>query len=440
MGKYDLKRTLTAQMLLVVCAAGLVALLTGLGGYFAGMSMVRRFYFSEEASQRRLTEEITSFRVYVAQNAVASTDVTAVEQWNREHPYTQLTIKGLETTVRSNSYGAELVGNESGIVLQSGQAASAGTEFAVNFKDGVFSVVVYESSESVLFELVKVTAIVAGCLVFLLIVLVYDQQLTRSVQALSRQVRQVSQGELDHEISSRRRDELGQLALDVNTMRLSIIEKLQREEAAWQANSNLITAISHDVRTPLTALMGYLELLDDEALPLEQRQGYLEICKTHAQRLKGLTDELFGFFLVFGKPEPELRLEEFEAELLLEQILLEKEMELTHRGFSVTTRREAVSGKLRVDLGHLRRVFDNLFSNVRKYADPAQPVLLSQRMERGRLVVEVSNAIPATQQRVESNKIGLQTCQKLIVTMGGSFEKRQTEEVFTVEFSLPLYE
>lgn len=440
MGKHDLKRTLTAQMLLVVCAAGLVALLTGLGGYFAGMSMVRRFYFSEEAAQRRLTEEITSFRVYVARNAVASTDVTAVEQWNREHPYTQLTIKGLETTVRSNSYGAELVGNESGIVLQSGQAASAGTEFVVNFKDGVFSVVVYESSESVLFELVKVTAIVVGCLVFLLIVLVYDQQLTRSVQALSRQVRQVSQGELDHEISSRRRDELGQLALDVNTMRLSIMEKLQREEAAWQANSNLITAISHDVRTPLTALMGYLELLDDETLPPEQRQGYLEICKTHAQRLKGLTDELFGFFLVFGKPEPELRLEEFEAELLLEQILLEKEMELTHRGFSVTTRREVVSGKLRVDLGHLRRVFDNLFSNVRKYADPAQPVLLCQRMEQGRLVVEVSNAIPATQQRVESNKIGLQTCRKLIVTMGGSFEKRQTEEAFTVEFSLPLYE
>lgn len=440
MGKYDWRRTLTAQMLLVVCAAGLVALLTGLGGYFAGMSMVRRFYFSEEATQRRLTEEITSFRVYVAQNSVGSTDVTAVEQWNREHSYTQLTIKGLETTVRSNFYGAELVGNESGIVLQSGQAASAGTEFAVNFKDGVFSVVVYESSESVLFELVKVTAIVVGCLVFLLIVLVYDQQLTRSVQALSRQIRQVSQGELDLEISSRRRDELGQLALDVNTMRLSIMERLQREEAAWQANSNLITAISHDVRTPLTALMGYLELLDDEELPAQQRQGYLEICKNHAQRLKGLTDELFGFFLVFGKPEPELHLEEFEAELLLEQILLEKEMELTHRGFSVTTQRESVSGKLRVDLGHLRRVFDNLFSNVRKYADPARPVLLRQRMEQGRLVVEVSNAIPATQQRVESNKIGLQTCQKLIVTMGGSFEKRQTEEAFTVEFSLPLYE
>lgn len=440
MGKYDWRRTLTAQMLLVVCAAGLVALLTGLGGYFAGMSMVRRFYFSEEATQRRLTEEITSFRVYVAQNSVGSTDVTAVEQWNREHSYTQLTIKGLETTVRSNFYGAELVGNESGIVLQSGQASSAGTEFAVNFKDGVFSVVVYESSESVLFELVKVTAIVVGCLVFLLIVLVYDQQLTRSVQALSRQIRQVSQGELDLEISSRRRDELGQLALDVNTMRLSIMERLQREEAAWQANSNLITAISHDVRTPLTALMGYLELLDDEELPAQQRQGYLEICKNHAQRLKGLTDELFGFSLVFGKPEPELHLEEFEAELLLEQILLEKEMELTHRGFSVTTQRESVSGKLRVDLGHLRRVFDNLFSNVRKYADPARPVLLRQRMEQGRLVVEVSNAIPATQQRVESNKIGLQTCQKLIVTMGGSFEKRQTEEAFTVEFSLPLYE
>lgn len=432
-------RTLTVQMLAVACLAGLVALLVGVGGYITGMAMVERFYLSDTVVQRRLSVEIDSFREYVAENQVASTDVTAVEAWNREHPHTQLTIKGQETTVRSNYYGAELMGNESGILVQYGQVASTGMEFPVNFKDGGFSVVVYESSETVLYELVKLTAIMVGALIFLLIVLIYDQRVTHSIQTLSRQVRQVSQGDLDRKIFSRRRDEIGQLAQDVDTMRLSIIEKLQREEAAWQANSNLITAISHDVRTPLTALMGYLELLDDEEIPLEERKAYLEICKNHAYRLKGLTDELFGFFLVFGKPTPDLRIEEYEVNMLLEQILLEKELELSQRGFDVAAEHEQINGKLRVDVGHFRRVFDNLFSNVRKYADPAQPVTVSQSMADGKLRVEIVNAIRAEGFRVESNKIGLQTCQKLITTMGGEFRKSQTAREFSVEIILPLY-
>lgn len=440
MDKARTYRTLTVQMLAVACLAGLVALLVGLGGYMTGMAMVERYYFSDEAIQRRLTVEIGSFRDYVSENQISSTDVTAVEGWNRAHPHTQLTIKGLETTIRSNYYGAELMGNESGIVVQYGQVASSGMEFPVNFTDGGFSVVVYETSETVLYELVKVTAIIVGALIFLLIVLIYDQQVTHSIQTLSRQVRQVSQGDLDKKILSRRRDEIGQLALDVDTMRLSIIEKLQREEAAWQANSNLITAISHDVRTPLTALMGYLELLDDEEISPEERQAYLEICKNHAHRLKGLTDELFGFFLVFGKPAPDLHLEEFEVNMLLEQILLEKELELSQLGFEITTEHEPVTGKLRVDLGHFRRVFDNLFSNVRKYADPAQSVRISQSMEEGKLRVQIINAIREEEKRVESNKIGLQTCQKLITTMGGEFRKKQTVREFSVEILLPLYE
>ena len=131
---------------------------------------------------------------------------------------------------------------------------------------------------------------------------IQQQHLTRTVQTLSRQVRQVSRGDLGMQIQAQTSDEIGQLALDVDAMRLSIIDKLQREEEAWKANSQLITAISHDVRTPLTALMGYLEILADETLSSEERNAYLDICKNNALRLKGLTDELFGFFLVFGKP------------------------------------------------------------------------------------------------------------------------------------------
>ena len=434
-----LTRTLTAQMMGAILGALILALLVTLGIYFGGMSLVQRYYFSEEATEQRMTQEISAFRDYVAENSVASTDVAAVGQWNRDHPYTQLTIRGISTTISSNYHGAELMGTESGLVVQSGSVAQAGREFAVNFSDGSFSVVIYEASETLIRQIVQFSSLFLGCLVFFAVMLLYDQRVTRAIQTLSRQVRQVSQGDLDRQILSSRRDELGQLALDVDHMRLSIIEKLQREEAALQANSKLITAISHDVRTPLTALMGYLELMDDEDIPLEERMGYLQVCKNNAQRLKGLTDELFGFFLVFGNNDISQKIEEFDAAMLLEQILFEQEMALTQQGFDVRTVGELPTGLLRVDLSHIRRVFDNLFSNVSKYADQAQPIAILKESGNGTLRITISNAIPQHQSRAESNRIGLQTCQKLVQNMGGEFRKTQTADSFTAEVILPIH-
>lgn len=433
-------RTLTVQMMAAICGALALAVLVTFGVYFGGMSLVQRYYFSEEAAGQRMSQEISSFREYVEENSVASTDVAAVGQWNREHSYTQLTIRGMSTTISSNYHGAELMGTESGLVVQSGTVAQAGREFPVNFSDGSYSVVIYEASETLIRQVVQFSSLLVGCLVFFLVMILYDQRVTHAIQTLSRQVRQVSQGDLDRQILSNRRDELGQLARDVDTMRLSIIEKLQREEAALQANSKLITAISHDVRTPLTALMGYLELMDDEDIPLQERKQYLEVCKNNALRLKGLTDELFGFFLVFGNNDISRKIEEFDAAMLLEQILFEQEMSLSQQGFDVRSVGELPAGLLRVDLSHIRRIFDNLFSNVSKYADKNQPVAILREPDAKGVRITISNSIAQHQVRVESNRIGLQTCQKLVQTMGGEFRKTQTADTFLAEVVLPLSE
>lgn len=416
------------------------AVLTFLCMSLLGRTMVEEVYLSGEATDRRMGQEISSFRSFVEENQIASTDVYSVGQWNREHPNVNLTIYGISATISSTPDGAELVGNEGGIVVRSELSLQLAKEYPVNFRDGVFTVAVYDTSRTLVSMAVNISALALAALVFLAAVLLYEQHITRTVQTLSRQVRQVSRGDLGMQITPQTADEIGQLALDVDTMRLSIIDKLQREEEAWKANSQLITAISHDIRTPLTALLGYLEIVSDEHLSPEERSAYLDICKNNAQRLKGLTDELFGFFLVFGKPKPDQVLEEFDAAMLLEQVLLEHEMDLTQRGFQVEASAEAVTGKLQVDLGHFRRIFDNLFSNVRKYADPAYPVTITQRLDRDELLVTISNHINASATRVESNRIGLQTCHKLVAAMGGEFNQTRTKDTFSVEVLLPLYE
>lgn len=415
------------------------AVLTFLCMSLLGRTMVKEVYLSGEATDRRMGQEISSFRSFVEENQIASTDVYSVGQWNREHPNVNLTIYGISATISSTPDGAELVGNEGGIVVRSELSLQLAKEYPVNFRDGVFTVAIYDTSRTLVSIAVNISALALAALVFLAAVLLYEQHITRTVQTLSRQVRQVSRGDLEMQITPQTADEIGQLALDVDTMRLSIIDKLQREEEAWKANSQLITAISHDVRTPLTALLGYLEIVSDEHLSPEERSAYLDICKNNALRLKGLTDELFGFFLVFGKPKPDQVLEEFDAAMLLEQVLLEHEMDLTQRGFQVEASAEAVTGSLRVDLGHFRRIFDNLFSNVRKYADPAYPVTITQRLDRDELLVTISNHINASATRVESNRIGLQTCHKLVAAMGGEFNQTRTKDTFSVEVLLPLH-
>lgn len=432
-------RSLTFKLVAVVCIALVCAVITFLAGCILGGALVEELYLSGEAVNTRLNREISSFRSYVSENQVSSTNVSAIGQWNRDHKSIQLTVFGLTTTVSSTSNGAELVGNEYGLVIRAGELAEGTVEYPVNFTDGVYAVAVYDNSAGTVTGAVSLAALVLAVLVFLATILLYDQHITRTVQTLSRQVRQVSRGDLEMQIQPMSHDEIGQLALDVDTMRLSIIDKLQREEQAWQANSQLITAISHDVRTPLTALMGYLEILGDDSVTPEERKAYLQVCKNNADRLKGLTDELFGFFLVFGKPTPDQSLEEFDAATLIDQILMEQEMNLLQREFAVEMRQDGeIKGKLRVDLSHLRRVFDNLFSNVNKYADPAKSVTIVQTVEGDDLRISVTNYIAAQTNRAESNRIGLQTCDKLISAMGGEFHHRRSKDTFTAELLLPL--
>lgn len=440
MAKKRIFHSLTLRMMAVVCLAAIIA--AGVFGMVKGLSnwVIENRYLENTASEKRAFEEITSFRDFVADARAASTDTETMAVWSREHPNTALTIYGKVAVMRYTAKGAEAVVSTSGMTVRTGDEGRV-WEYAVNFADGAFTVAVEELSHDRIRALWTVSAIVLAAIVFLLPVLAYDAQVTASVRRLGRQVCQVSRGDLEMQITPTTQDEIGELALDVEAMRLSIIDKLQREADAWNANSQLITAVSHDVRTPLTALMGYLEILAEGDLPPEQQQRFLDVCRHHASRLRELTDELFDFFLVFGQAAPEQQLEEFDAGMLLEQILGEHAAELREMGYTVRyVSADAYGRTIRADLRHLRRVFDNLFSNIRKYADPAEPVSILETAADGQLQISFTNSPAADTGRVESTGIGLKTCDKLMTAMGGGFTRVNTPTVFTATVTIPIEE
>ncbi len=98
----------------------------------------------------------------------------------------------------------------------------------------------------------------------------------------------------------------------------------------------------------------------------------------------------------------------------------------------------AGEGSVVTDPLYLKRVLDNLVSNAKKYASRAEPILILSELKDGELSVCVSNAIDENGRRVESTKIGLRTCEKIMQAMHGRFETRRENGHFAAEFTLPV--
>ncbi len=110
------------------------------------------------------------------------------------------------------------------------------------------------------------------------------------------------------------------------------------------------------------------------------------------------------------------------------------------QGWQVENRRLESQVLVEVDPVYVKRLFDNLFSNIEKYADPGRPVSIEQKLEGDCIRVSLHNFVPHNPNPVESTNIGLKTCESGAAAHGGRFTGREEDGVFTAELILPLDE
>ena len=422
---------LLSQLLSLAAAALVFLAVTGAGSY-----AVEHIYMSQESVASRKAAIYSQFSSYVTANLVAGNDTAAIARWTRQHDYVTIIIYQNEQISARVSGGRVATPTNLSPIPES----QYGKLYPMRFADGVYQIAIGDSSQNRELAVNTILAVALAGITFIAIQLHYTGRLTRRIVSLSREAAEVSAGDLEKPIAAAGKDEIAALAEDMDTMRRSVIERMGNERRAWEANSELITAISHDIRTPMTSLIGYLGLLKEQNLPEEQRAQFTASAYDKAMELKSLTDELFRYFLVFGRAELEMNRESLDARLLLEQLLGEAEFDLSDSGFTV--RREDFTGECSVqaDPMYLKRVMDNLVSNIKKYADPASPVRFSSALENGRLRLRVSNQVARSMNRVESTKIGLRTCEKIVSQLGGSFTAHMDGSRYTAEIDLPTEE
>ena len=417
----------------------LAALAVGVACYFGidalGTAAIDRWYLSDDAIAARNLEHARSLQEYVSARGVSSRDTLAIEQWSRGEKKANVIVYQAEgDPYEAGSWGtSELLDD----TTQSDIADLGYSFFTLQFADGEYRVAVCDYSEAWLYSYVRFGALVLGFVIYSFIAFGFTRRLTRRVTRLSEAVG--AAGALNRTIPVTGTDEIARLAASVNTMRDTILERTRDEQTAWQANSDLITAMSHDIRNPLTALLGYLDLAKNGQYRSEDElQSYLDAAYGKAEQLKTLTDELFRYSLLFGCKELPMQMEIYDARLLLEQLLGESRVQLQQQGFMVQLLLPQQEVQIEADVMYLKRVLDNLFDNIRKYADPAQSVAIAALIEDGALHICLSNSVNPASGRIESNKIGLRTCAKIMAQMAGGFKRYTENGKFTAEVILPI--
>ena len=416
-------------MLYMLLLSLLCALAVYAAAYGAASLALNRLYLSPDAVSARQAEYYTDFAGFVSANEVSGRDSVAVTRFNNRRDYVTVTV-----------FSAEELGldprSTAGRSARPQYSAVYGKLYPMQFADGPYYVRIEDNTSVREDNLNRIIAILLGSIAFTAVMFTYIRRLTSRIIRLSREAGAIGGGDLEAPISVEGEDELSQLAGEMDHMRDAVIERMSGERRAWEANSELITAISHDIRTPMTSLLGYLELLN-EGGDEERKRQFARSAYDKAVELKDLTDELFKYFLVFGRAEVQMNLERFDARLLLEQMLGEAEFDLTDAGFSVQRIEFSGEAELEADPLYLKRVLDNLVSNAKKYAEKSEPLLIVSELSEGKLSVTVSNTVAKAAPRVESTKIGLRTCEKIMSAMHGRFETRREGDHFAAEFTLP---
>lgn len=254
---------------------------------------------------------------------------------------------------------------------------------------------------------VVILYVLLGIVIFSVIFMILEEPGIRYLGRISDAVQSISQGNLNTEVDVTGDDEFSAMAANLNKMSSDIRKLMDKEREAERTKNELITNVAHDLRTPLTSIIGYLELLaGNTQIPQEMQHKYIEIAYSKSRRLEKLIEDLFGFTkLNYGKIA--MHIGQIDIVKLLEQLLEEAYPNFEEKNLSYDLQSNVPAKIISADGNLLARLFDNLIGNAIKYGADGKRVLVKIHGEEDTVTVSVTNfgrVIPADELPLLFNK------------------------------------
>ena len=229
---------------------------------------------------------------------------------------------------------------------------------------------------------------------------------------------------------------------------------VEEEVKSQRMKTELITNVSHDLKTPLTAIITYINLLKEENVTEEQRSQYLQILEQKSLRLKALIEDLFEVSKANSK-NVTLNLVDMDIVNLLRQVEFEQEDRLAEKHLAVRMRLPEEKVMVRLDSQKAYRIYENLFGNIVKYAMEGTRIYVDMEQTDTQVTVRMKNITEQeitvsaeelterfvrgdTSRNTEGSGLGLAIVRSFTELMGGSFSVTVDGDLFTANTTWPL--
>ena len=201
----------------------------------------------------------------------------------------------------------------------------------------------------------------------------------------------IAQGHLDHRIPFRLKGSEQHVISSVNALVDSAVKSMDDERKIEKSKDELITNVSHDLRTPLTSIIGYLGLIEDKQYQSEEDiLKYTHTAYEKAKQMKNLVEDLFEYTKVQQHGAP-VNIMQIDLNQLLEQLTASFELEGQHRGIEISSKVVPNPLMIEADPEKLGRVFNNLVANAFKYGNGASYIRVDARQRADQVEVTVAN-------------------------------------------------
>ncbi len=310
---------------------------------------------------------------------------------------------------------------------------------------------------SVKWELI-VLLIVLAIFVFLLVFFLLTRQMTGYIDNILKDVHRMADGDFEHRIDVHYQDEFSYIAECINRMADTVQEMQHKEQEAEQTKNELITNVAHDLRTPLTSVIGYIDILNTKNdLTEAQKSEYLSIAWKKAQKLENMINELFSFTKVnYGKMP--MQMAAIDLIKLLEQEVDELYPSFEENQLTCIFEPDVSSCMVEADGEQLVRVFDNVLGNAIRYGRDGKIIRVRTKTDENRVRIQAinyGNIIPqenlphlfekfykvdsSRQSSQEGTGLGLAIAKGIVESHGGRITADSSFKGTVFEVTLPVF-
>lgn len=340
---------------------------------------------------------VEALQEYVDSNDISMTDIRSIEAWVKENNISYFTISVERELIYGVTYVDEfmLSGNASDDLHKTWQYFSK-----IDFSDGAADVFIYAGFTEKYYTGMTIGAAVAAIVTGLFIIYYGVRN-------------------------------------EMNRLRSNLEKSKVAEKKAHESKDKLIKSMAHDLRTPLTSLMAYAEIVKirNESGTVEVK--YIDKIIEKAMDIRDLTNQLFDFSI--ANQDAEIQMDPFvNAEDAIGDYLSEFCGILQNKGYKVVSDNLYWDDKMiSVNASFISRIMHNLVSNIVKYADVNDEIFIESRYENNRLGIIIENKVDISNKITESSGIGLQNIDMMMKKMKGKLEIHSNRDTFKVILWFP---